>query len=190
MTQITEAGQLLAKNLCIFCVFILVFIIYFPIDAYIFTTAGMSLYEWCDVQTARIAWAAVVGFISVIGTLCIGGIAPSRLWGWRKCWKQMVPIWKHNAIKSFMLIDIPIKRKTTICLCWLYIMLRILCIVIYFMPTSGMIASDVYRKFSDIKYCIVLYMPCSWVITLFGIGTILFYFAVQVPQYLANNQQN
>ena len=185
------AGQLLAENLCAFCVFILVFVTYFPIDAYLFTTAGLSLCEWCDMQTARIAWAAVVALLSVIGTLCIGGIAPRRLWGWRKRWEQMVPIWKQNAIKPFMLIgDVPLKRKMTICLCWLYIILRILCIVVYFMPSSGMIASEVYKKFSDIKYCTVLYLPSTCVITLFGIGTILFYFAVQVPPCLANNQKN
>ena len=182
--------EFLAENGCPLCAFVLVFVTCLPVDAYVFTTASLSLCELYDVQVARGVLAPVVAFLSVIGVLYMGGAA-SRLWGWRRCPGKMAPIWRQNLKKALMPIgDIPLKRKITICLCLLYIMLRVLCLVVCVMPASGMIASEVWEKVSDIKYGIILhYLSPSCVITLFGVGTVLFYLAVQVPQSPASKKK-
>lgn len=186
----TAVREFLAENGCPLCAFVLVFVTCLPVDAYVFATASLSLCELYDVQVARGVLAPVVAFLSVMGVLYMGGAA-SRLWAWRRCPGEMAPIWRQNLKRAWVPTgDIPLKRRITICLCLFYIMLRVLCLVVCVMPASGRVASVVWEKVSGIKYGMMLhYLSPSCVITLFGVGTVLFYLAVQVPQSPASKKK-
>ena len=186
--DLAEVGQKLREEWWLLGVFILVFELFFPIDVFVFITTALSLFHdvQIDIQLMEVWVGAVVAFMSCVGIIVIGGI-PFHLWGWRKNWGQMVQLWMQN-IKTFLLPaeDIPFKRKVYICLVRLYIMLRILCIVVYVMPIFDVIALAVRDELlPEIKYFRLFphipHMSPSGAIVLFMIETGLFYLAVHVP---------
>ena len=188
--DLTEIGRMLREELWLLGVFIFIFEIFFPIDVFVFITITLGLLcIFRDVQIDTqvvVVWTGVVAFMSCVGTMVIGGV-PFLLWGWRKSWGRMVQLWKQNIKISFMSVeDIPFKRKVNICLIWFYIMVRLLCIVVYVMPKFDIIALALrdellpeikfFRMFPHIPH-----MSPSCAIAIFLIETVLFYFAVHVP---------
>lgn len=186
--DLAEVGRMLREEFWLLGVLLFVFAIFFPVDMCVCTTVYMYLHELYVSQIGDVGMFVQVGGALVhIAVIIVGfsviGVIPYYLWGWRKNWGQMVQIWKQNMKTSFAPVgDIPFKRKVIICLVWLYIMVRILCIVVYLMPSSGMIASEVYEMLSNGRLSNALrYLPASCFVTLFIVETVLFYLAVQVP---------
>lgn len=55
--------EFLAENGCPLCAFVLVFVTCLPVDAYVFTTASLSLREPGEGRGGRLVWAQVVNFL-------------------------------------------------------------------------------------------------------------------------------
>lgn len=170
------------------CAFLLIFWLLFPIDIYVFMRVNLSIcvryatYEWF---VNELVWGVWGGMMTIIGSFSISA-APILLWKWRKNWGQMVQRWKHNIKASIMPLGkcIPLKRKVVICLVWLYIILRLLFIVVYVMTSSDMLDSAIREMLLQKRiFCLLHYLSPTCIITLYLIGTGLFYLAVQVPLF-------
>lgn len=187
--DLAEIGRMLREELWLIGVFIFVFEVVFPIDAFVFATTILdSLCVFRDIEMVGVWEGAVVACMACVGTMVIGTL-PFRLWGWRKKRGQMVHIWKQNMKTSFMPVgDVPFKRKVNICLVWFYIMLRMLCIVAYVMtPASGVIALVLRDEFLPETgfvrlFPLIPHVSPTCAIVLFIVATMLFYLAVHVPQ--------